>query len=43
MLDLKTDLFKDQLSDNDLKMIKSNPNFIKGEFVSNKFKLDFKE
>jgi len=43
ILDLKTDLFKDQLSDDDLKMIKANPNFIKGEFVSNKFKLDFKE
>lgn len=43
ILDLKTDLFKDQLSDDDLKMIKANPNFIKGEFVSNKFKLNFKD
>jgi len=43
ILDLKTDIFKDQLSEEDFKMIKENPNFIKGEFISNKFKLDFKD
>jgi len=43
ILDLKIDVFKDQLHEKDMEMIQSNPNFIKGEFVSNKFKLDFKE
>lgn len=43
ILDLKIDTFKDQLHEKDFKLILSNPNFIIGEFVSNKFKLDFKE
>lgn len=43
ILDLKTNLFSDQLSEEDLKKINDNPNFIKGYFVSNKMIIDFKE
>lgn len=43
ILDLKTNLFKDQLSEEDLAKINANPNFIRGDFVSNKMKIDFKE
>jgi hypothetical protein len=43
ILDLKTNLFKDQLSEEDLAKINANANFIRGEFVSNKMKIDFKE
>lgn len=43
ILDLKTNLFSDQLSEEDLKKINENPNFIKGYFVSNKMIIDFKE
>ena len=43
ILDLKTNLFKDQLSEEDLMKINANPNFIRGDFVSNKMKIDFKE
>lgn len=43
ILDLKTNLFKDQLSEEDLKKINANPNFIRGDFVSNKMKIEFKE
>lgn len=43
ILDLKTNLFKDQLSEEDLVKINSNPNFIKGEFASNKMQIHFKE
>lgn len=43
ILDLKTNLFKDQLSEEDLAKINANPNFIRGDFVSNRMKIDFKE
>lgn len=43
ILDLKTNLFKDQLSEEDLVKINANPNFIRGDFVSNKMKIEFKE
>jgi hypothetical protein len=43
ILDLKTNLFKDQLSEEDLVKINTNPNFIRGDFVSNRMKIDFKE
>jgi hypothetical protein len=43
ILDLKTVLFKDQLSVEDLKKITDNPNFISGVFISNKAVVDFKE
>lgn len=43
ILDLKTNLFKDQLSEEDLIKINANRNFVKGEFVSNRVKIDFKE
>ncbi len=43
ILDLKTNLFKDQLSQEDLVKINANPNFIRGDFVSNRMKIDFKE
>ena len=43
ILDLKTNLFKDQLSEEDLVKINANPNFIRGDFVSNKMKINFKE
>lgn len=43
ILDLKTNLFKDQLSEEDLVKINANPHFIRGEFVSNRMKIDFKE
>lgn len=43
ILDLKTNLFKDQLSDEDLVKINANPNFIRGDFVSNRMKIEFKE
>lgn len=43
ILDLKTNLFKDQLSEEDLAKINANPNFIRGDFVSNKMKIEFKE
>lgn len=43
ILDLKTNLFKDQLSEQDLAKINANPNFIRGDFVSNKMKIEFKE
>ena len=43
ILDLKTNLFSDQLSEEDLKKINENPNFIKGYFVSNKTVVNFKE
>lgn len=42
ILDLKTNLFKEYLSDNDLKKINENPNFISGTFVSNKIVVPFK-
>jgi hypothetical protein len=43
ILDLKTNLFNDKLSEEDLVKINANPNFIRGDFVSNKMKIDFKE
>ena len=43
ILDLKTNLFKDQLAEEDLVKINSNQNFIRGDFVSNRMKIDFKE
>ena len=41
VLDLKTNLFKDQLTEEDLAKINENPNFIKGVFVSNKTAINF--
>lgn len=41
ILELKTNLFKDQLSDSDLEKINANPNFISGTFTSNKMELNF--
>lgn len=43
ILDLKTTLFRDQLSTEDLKKINENPNFIGGYFKSNKMKIEFKD
>lgn len=43
ILDLKTNLFSDQLSEEDLKKINDNPNFVRGYFVSNKFAVNFKD
>jgi hypothetical protein len=43
ILDLKTNLFKDKLSKEDVEKINTNPNFIEGEFKSNKLKINFKE
>lgn len=43
ILDLKTTLFKDQLSDEDLQKITSNQNFINGTFKSNKVKVTFND
>ena len=43
ILDLKTNLFKDKLSKEDVEKINANPNFIEGEFKSNKLKINFKE
>ena len=43
ILDLKTNLFQDQLTKEDLQKIKENPNFIKGQFTSNKMKIEFKD
>jgi hypothetical protein len=42
ILDLKTNLFKDKLSKEDVEKINANPNFIEGEFKSNKLKVNFK-
>ena len=42
ILDLKTNLFKDKLSNEDVEKINANPNFIEGEFKSNKLKVNFK-
>ena len=43
ILDLKTNLFKDKLSKEDVEKINANPNFIEGEYKSNKLKVNFKE
>lgn len=43
ILDLKTNSFKEYLSEDDLQKINANPNFISGTFVSNKIKLTFKD
>lgn len=43
IVDLKTNLFKDQLSTEDLRKINENPNFIQGYFKSNKMKIEFKD
>lgn len=43
ILDLKTNLYKEHLSQDDLKKINENPNFITGTFVSNKIALTFKD
>ena len=43
ILDLKTTLFKDKLSEEDLTKINADPNFIKGIFVSNKMEIKFKD
>lgn len=43
ILDLKTNLYNEHLSQDDLKKINENPNFITGTFVSNKMALIFKE
>ena len=43
ILDLKTNLFKDQLTKEDLQKINENPNFIRGLFTSNKMKIEFKD
>ena len=43
ILDLKTNLFKEYLSETDLQKINENPNFISGTFVSNKMEINFKE
>ena len=43
ILDLKTNLFQDQLTKEDLQKIKENPNFISGQFTSNKMKIEFKD
>ncbi len=43
ILDLKTNLFYNQLTKEDIQRIFANPNFINGEFVSNKYKLNFDE
>ncbi|MGV9003313.1 hypothetical protein [Flavobacterium sp.] len=43
ILDLKTNQFKDNLSEDDLAKINANPNFITGIFVSNKMEINFKE
>jgi hypothetical protein len=42
ILDLKTNLFKDKLSKEDVEKINANPNFIEGEYKSNKLKVNFK-
>ena len=43
ILDLKTNLFQDQLTKEDLQNINKNPSFISGQFTSNKMKIEFKE
>lgn len=43
ILDLKTNLFKDELTEEDLQKINENPNFIRGLFTSNKMKIEFKD
>jgi hypothetical protein len=43
ILDLKTNLFQDQLTEEDLQKINKNPNFIRGQFTSNKMKIEFKD
>lgn len=43
ILDLKTNLFQDQLTEDDLQKINENPNFIRGQFTSNKMKIEFKD
>lgn len=43
ILDLKTNLFKGKLSEEDLIKINADPSFIKGIFVSNKVELKFKD
>lgn len=43
ILDLKTNLFQDQLTKEDLQKINDNRNFIKGQFTSNKMKIEFKD
>jgi hypothetical protein len=43
ILDLKTNLFEGQLTKMDLQNINKNPNFISGQFTSNKMKIEFKE
>lgn len=43
ILDLKTNIFKDKLSKEDVEKINANPNFIEGEFKSNKLKVNFKD
>ncbi|MEM0541746.1 hypothetical protein WFZ85_03900 [Flavobacterium sp. j3] len=43
ILDLKTNLFQDQLTKEDLQNINKNPSFISGQFTSNKMKIEFKD
>lgn len=43
ILDLKTNQYKEFLSQDDLKNINENPNFISGTFVSNKIAVSFKD